>query len=291
LGDWQAFGACSGSCGGVMMRSRVITKHGRGNGKFCVDALKESAPCNPAVGQPTPPECAGPAAVDCVLEDWTVWSACSQSCDGGSQTRTRDIQQYPSNFGKPCQDALGQVQACNVAPCSGVCSPQDCKWSDWGAWSACDKCGGQMRRFRHVISEAQCGGRICDAWPAEETTNCTRKCHEPVYCVWSGWEPWSACSATCGSAEKTRHRRLKLTSAPEDAAHEPEVYMKVLENDFDNLQLHARAVQTRHLQDLVLSFSFGGITLVVGSAIVRIALRGIRRGRSGESVVYSQALM
>lgn len=289
FGDWQSFGACSGSCGGVMMRSRVITKHGRANGKFCTGSLQESAPCNPAVGEQSPAECVGPPAVDCVLEDWTMWSACSQSCDGGSQTRTRGIQQQPSNFGKPCEDALDEVQPCSLAPCSGACSPQDCKWSEWGGWSACDKCGGQMRRFRHVISEAQCGGRTCDAWPAEETTNCTRKCHEPVYCVWSGWEAWSACSATCGSAEKTRHRRLTLTTAPKGIAHSPDVYMKVLENDFDNLQLHTRALQTRRLQDLVLSFSFGGITLVVGMAIFRLVSGVIRRSRGDETSIYSEA--
>merc|ERR1712048_1495213 len=233
--------------------------------------MGETFPCNPGSGEATPKECLPAKPVDCEVDDWSAWGDCSKSCGGGTQSRSREITVYPSDLGKPCEGTLGEAQGCNRAPCEATCTPVDCTLGDWGEWSACDKCGGQQKRFRHVILEAQCGGTPCKPLAAEETTNCTRKCHEPVYCMWGDWTQWGACSATCGSGEKSRTRHLTLTSDPTirvlgDASELDEAF---LEDRFQQLQQQSKGMQTRRLQGLILAFTGGGITLVAGLAVLR----------------------
>ena len=33
--------------------------------------------------------------------------------------------------------------------------PTDCMWGQWEMWGACDKCGGQRKRFRRVLWQEQ----------------------------------------------------------------------------------------------------------------------------------------
>merc|ERR1712226_739476 len=200
--------------------------------------------------------------------------------------RTRIITQYPKNFGQACEESLGQVTSCNRAPCESGCTPQDCLMGDWGEWGACDKCGGQMKRFRHVVSEATCGGAACPSGASEETTMCPRKCHEPVYCLWGEWRDWSECSATCGSAQKSRTRHLQLTAAPapeQVVAASNEITMKFLEDDkfledsVIQMKSHTNGLQMRRVRELMLAFTCGGVSLVVGLAVFRSLSRVARR--------------
>jgi len=62
-----------------------------------------------------------PAPVDCVVSDWGPYGACSASCGGGTQTRTRTITTPASNGGAACP-ALSQSQACNVQACQSQAS-------------------------------------------------------------------------------------------------------------------------------------------------------------------------
>lgn len=282
------------------MRGRTIAVHGQGNGQFCVGDLKQTAPCNPAVGEEQPAQCQKAPSVDCQLNQWAAWSACSKDCGGGSHTRTRDIAVYPANMGQPCNETLAEVAACNRAPCQQACSPQDCRWSDWGIWGACDKCGGQMKRFRHVIQEAACGGDTCEPQAAEETTGCTRKCHEPVYCQWGTWGSWSSCSATCGAAEKSRTRNLMLTAKPDMPAS---VGLSNLTSVDDStgldemalgfhlqaVQERSRSVHTRRLQELSVAFTCGGVSLVACLAVFRFFSRSARGSLSSQEESHWQA--
>lgn len=57
-----------------------------------------------------------PTPVDCVVSDWSAWSACTASCDGGVQTRTRTILVPAAFGGQPCP-VLEETRVCNVQPC------------------------------------------------------------------------------------------------------------------------------------------------------------------------------
>jgi hypothetical protein len=63
---------------------------------------------------PTPPT---QLPVDCVVSAWGAWSACSQTCDGGTQTHTRSVLVAPANGGSACP-ALSESRSCNTQPCS-----------------------------------------------------------------------------------------------------------------------------------------------------------------------------
>ena len=63
----------------------------------------------------------------------------------------------------------------------------DGSWSDWGAWSNCDKIcgGGTMRRFKMCNNPApQGGGKNCEGMGLESqacnTQPCAGKCLEKV---------------------------------------------------------------------------------------------------------------
>merc|ERR1712080_669433 len=124
-------------------------------------------------------------------------TSCSETCGGGQQYRSREIVHEASNHGQVCADPLSETAGCNIQACPVGCAPIDCVWGDWGEWSACDKCGGERKRFRHVSTLPECGGMRCRPDSAEEASNCTRTCHQPAYCAFGDWGNWGRCSARC----------------------------------------------------------------------------------------------
>jgi len=277
FGEWEAWSDCTSQCDGVMRRSRRIVKEGRGEGKYCLGAMKQTAPCNPGMGQSRPPVCAAAPAQDCQMREWAEWEACSQSCGGGHQVRHREIIAEAHNGGQSCEEVLKEVRGCAGQPCEAVCEPEDCVWDGWTEWSACDKCGGQMKRFRHIKTQATCGGNICDSTVSEETVGCPRRCHHNVTCMWGEWQEWGACSATCGTAQKSRSRNLMLQEA-EGLIEAFDVSMGSVDEDLlqqkvEMLQAEAKGRQTRRLQELTVAFVGGGVTLVVGFAVLRFSSR------------------
>merc|ERR1712217_249538 len=121
---------------------------------------------------------------------------------------------YEANRGRGCDGPLSDMTSCSMQACKVECSPVDCLWGPWESWSACDKCGGQRKRFRHITRHPLCGGKSCPQGTAEEISNCTRKCHDKLLCVWNDWEPFDSCSASCGLGVKSRTRYLKSISIP-----------------------------------------------------------------------------
>ncbi len=94
--------------------------------------------------------------VDCVMGAWGDWSPCSEPCDGGERTRTREVVAAAACDGAAC-GALEETEACNAQPCS-----VDCQWH-WGAWSGCEGACPTGIRIRSVIIDvpAQNGGEAC----------------------------------------------------------------------------------------------------------------------------------
>jgi len=288
LSDWGVWSDCSKTCNGLMKRSRRIAVSGRGKGAACSGDLKQTAPCNPDVGEVVPTGCsANLDSADCVLSDWQAWSTCSVSCAGGQRSRSRDVVSEARGGGACPLAALSETQACGAGACPDQCMPIDCDWNEWSPWSACDKCGGEKRRFRHVSTVARCGGKACDAGLSEEVTNCTRKCHEPTYCSFGDWGAWSACSATCGSGVHSRARHLQVTTQPE-MRFLVDAQDVSLEAKFQQLRSETERLHKRHVQTLAMSFACGLLSLLVGLTVTRACTRSRLASLSQRNVEVSQ---
>ena len=162
LGDWDTWGGCSKTCGGgTQTRVRKVAQK-EANGGRC-DNPAQTQTCN-TQGCP----------VDCQVSGWSGWSGCSQSCGGGSQTRTRTITQQPQNGGAGCP-ALSESQSCNNQAC-----PVDCQVSGWSGWSGCSKScgGGSQSRTRTITQWPQNGGAGCPSLGEGQSCN-TQSCPPP----------------------------------------------------------------------------------------------------------------
>ena len=58
-----------------------------------------------------------PIAVDCVMSEWSNFSACSVTCGDGTQTRTRSILSLPRNLGRPCNSTVETRVCPDIPPC------------------------------------------------------------------------------------------------------------------------------------------------------------------------------
>ncbi|KAM6227207.1 complement component C6 isoform 3-T3 [Spheniscus humboldti] len=94
----------------------------------------------------------------CEHYPWGSWSACSQSCNYGTQTRHRQIRMdeyYSQNF---CDQLCTKQEsrACNQQTC-----PINCQLGDFGPWSECDPCVKKQFRVRTFLRPSQFGGQAC----------------------------------------------------------------------------------------------------------------------------------
>lgn len=211
-GNWVEWGACSVTCGGGnRSRSRLIKVAPRAGGKLCDPLdMSEVGACNM---QPCE------AVIDCEFAEWTEWDACSCSCNG-IRARSRHITRFPEEGGKSCVGALKELEPCNVKNCHVTVKETpaiDCILSEWQAWSACSHtCGHGIRTRDRAIAQAPMhNGKPCDDVLREVEGCAPESCpvhevvHEKVDCIWSDWDDWGACSASCGGGQKQRQRQVK----------------------------------------------------------------------------------
>lgn len=147
------------------------------------------------------------------MGQWQQWGPCSVTCGVGQHLRTRTFVVEAQNGGKPCSGHVAEIQGCEDMVCPSLDGegPKSCEWGKWMEWGACDKCGGQRKRTRQIVHLPDPQGAPCIPGASEETTDCPRRCHEPIYCVWSNWEEEESCSVTCGIGSIKRVRYLKAT--------------------------------------------------------------------------------
>jgi len=120
LAQWGGWSKCSAKCGsGIAQRVRDVLTPMKHDGKPCGETT-ESKSCNVEACEK-----------DCVLHEWTKWTACSKECDGGSKKRVKMIKEpaegsgkcsgewsperleYRSCANKRCKVPPGEVLKCN----------------------------------------------------------------------------------------------------------------------------------------------------------------------------------
>jgi len=270
--DWSEWSQCSSNCSGVKRQSRSIRHHGSGAGAFCTGAAEQTAPCS---ARQNGAECAKGSAVDCLLGNWSHWSSCDADCGWGEKSQSRLVLREPANGGLECDGTLKSITSCKVRECPVKCKPVDCAWGYWSEWSNCENCIGEKRRSRNLTA-AECGGKICHPGETQEIGECPRTCNEPKYCAWEEWRAFGACSATCGSAKKSRVRYLKPSKSQPVAATDSMPGMRLVESKFELLQNRPHSLDSRRLQDLALAWAAGSLSLMAMLGMWRSCGRSAR---------------
>jgi hypothetical protein len=190
VSDWSVWSPCSATCDtSVRTRNRSILVNPSQGGALC-PPLTDVQRC-------LTPFC----PIDCAVNQWSSWSACSAECGGGERARTRIINTVSMFGGAPCP-ALFEANSCNTQQCIVNCSV-----GEWAPWSPClASCGETVRyRLRPLLVPNSPGGTLCpsliDIGPCS-----SMPC--PVDCTVAAWSAWSGCSATCGPSKSVRTRSV-----------------------------------------------------------------------------------
>lgn len=150
------------------------------------------------------------SAIDCVLSEWSDWTACSAPCGEGTHTRTRRILTAASVDppGAAC-GPLSEESKC-FSP-RGACR-QDCEMSEWTSWSSCSQpcgVGGKRLSSRRILKTGGLGGGdTCAGEPLLREEACNEEIPCVSDCEVGEWTDWSGCSASC-SERRTRIEEKK----------------------------------------------------------------------------------
>ncbi|XP_063334981.1 complement component C6 [Pelmatolapia mariae] len=110
----------------------------------------------------------------CDRYSWSSWSACSSTCNHGTQNRVRQFQHDEYFWKSSCLQLCQRYdsRACNQHAC-----PINCLLTDFGPWSDCSPCAKKQFRTRSVQRPAQFGGSDCSPELTEE-----RQCYPSTEC-------------------------------------------------------------------------------------------------------------
>ena len=181
--SWSEFGLCSRSCGrGKKHRTRNCTNPvPQFGGRNCSDfgLAIDARECFLR-------EC----PIDGGYTEWSEFSACTRSCNGGRQKRWRTcFNPKPKYGGRDCErlGPASEVQRCNTFPC-----PVHGGYSEWTGFEPCTRtCGGgkHIRRRSCTSPPPAHGGRNCSGLgPSIDSFACnTEKCpglrHSSLFCL------------------------------------------------------------------------------------------------------------
>jgi len=135
---------------------------------------------------------------------WNTWSSCSRSCEGGTQSRTRQCNNpTPANGGLNCEGLSTESRSCNTGKC-----PVNGGFGSWNTWSSCSRSceGGTQSRTRQCNNPTPAnGGLNCEGLSTESRSCNTGKC--PVNGGFGSWNTWSSCSRSCEGGTHSRYRQ------------------------------------------------------------------------------------
>eukprot|EP00731_Ephydatia_muelleri_P026831 Em0018g931a len=195
--SWSGWSNCSVTCGnGTQNRTRSCSNPAPAcGGDNCTGAALDLRAC---VMTPCP--------VDCAWSNWTEWSACNQTCNGGWHYRTRSSS--PALYGgKICTGPSRQDEICNPQPC-----PVDGYWKAWSEWSACSvTCNSGIQTSTRQCVPPLYGGKDC-VGNGVQTRPCELVAKCPIDCQWTDWGNWSRCSVTCDGGTQTRSRQFLVSA-------------------------------------------------------------------------------
>ncbi|CAH1791827.1 unnamed protein product, partial [Owenia fusiformis] len=133
----------------------------------------------------------------------TEWGECSQTCGGGSQSRTVTCQK---DDGESAENLCDESQK---PATTQTCSTESCPAS-WavGEWQECSTTCGEGFQYRIVFCQQVTNGNIpkivdSDECSEEKPTN-EQACNKDVLCPVFEAGPWSECSHECGPGKQTR---------------------------------------------------------------------------------------
>ncbi|KAL7066358.1 thrombospondin type 1 domain-containing protein [Cryptosporidium serpentis] len=102
-------------------------------------------------------------------------------------------------------DPLKVIEVINGSSAAIIPSVEDCKVTQWSAWTACSKsCAvGSKTRLRDVIMPQMNNGVACPILIESEDCNENISCSN---CIYGSWSSWSSCSVSCGTGTSVRTR-------------------------------------------------------------------------------------
>jgi len=192
--------ACTKTCGGTgtQHRYRSILVENAHGGTLC-PTLDQSRACMPHA-----------CPIDCVMNDFDEWTACSKSCGKGKQTRARTVNSRQEYNGQQCAH-LREARDCNLHEC-----PVDCAISTWTMWTTCSfTCGGgSSDRDRTFTATVAFGGKPCVETAADlrEIKYCNQQAC-PADCTMGDWGQYGSCSRSCNGGSMSRTRSVATVAA------------------------------------------------------------------------------
>lgn len=212
-GEWGDWDGCTTTCGpGSHKRQRDCYSPEAVLVDYCEGDDYEVKSCNNTA-------CAEPALS--IWTPWGPWSECSQTCDGGTRTKTRKcVSSVPLTLETDCGESAdlldedSRMETCN----NQACNPKVTEWSEWGSWGECNsECGGTHWRMR-TCSGGDFGDPECPWDGIYESEKCNvRECAKGRMAgdagdvdltgsSWRSWYQWTECTKTCGGGMRERYR-------------------------------------------------------------------------------------
>ncbi|XP_065192577.1 cadherin-23-like [Sycon ciliatum] len=195
--NWGNWGSCNANCysSGYRYRRRYIYRKPSGGGRACPSTLQSI-------------RCTACCRRNCVLNSWGNYGSCSSSCGAGRQTRYRYVARYQSCGGYACSNSRTSTRYCVQY------TSRSCQVNNWGSWGSCGyssgSCGSGYRyRRRYVRVNQYCRGANCPN--VNQAQSCSRCC--PKSCVWTSYNSWTGCTASCGSGYQYRYRRVSTSAS------------------------------------------------------------------------------